>query len=347
MDRAAVTDAVADTAGEGDVVSKVLGSLRRMVLAPSLVDVSFAKLQFPITPSATTSWLEAIPQAVICGFEWAIEGPPIWEIERRLDLVEPERRGFAYEGATMAFTVLDAMGRGTGRRSRDLLEGPGRPHFFLAYIGIGFAMARLPRPLWRKVLPDLTGISYHPTMSWLAVDGYGFDKAYFDQHTWIVGQQRPKPYPWQGRADYFPRAFDQGIGRALWFRHAAACDDVAATIGGFAQQRQADLWSGVGLAAAFAGGCAGEGFGALRRTAGDYADHLAQGAVFAAKARMHAGFCPEHTETALRVLTGMSAGAAAELADDVAVDSHSDIPAYEQWRQAIRAQLGHPSDVRR
>ena len=29
-------------------------------------------------------------------------------------------------------------------------------------------------------MPDLTGSPYYPTMSWLAVDGYGFDLAYFD-----------------------------------------------------------------------------------------------------------------------------------------------------------------------
>ncbi|MEV8513810.1 DUF1702 family protein [Dactylosporangium sp. NPDC051484] len=327
-------------------MSRVFGSLRRMALAPSLEDVSFTKLKFPVKPSATTRWLEAIPQAVVCGFEWTIEGPPAWEIERRLDLVDQERRGFAYEGATMACTVLDAMGPGTGKRTRALLEGPGGPHLFLAYIGIGFAMARLPRPLWRKVLPDLTDTRYHPTMSWLAVDGYGFDAAYFDQDTWVTGQRRPKPYPWQGRADYFPRAFDQGVGRMLWFRHAAAVDDVAATVRGFAQERQPDLWSGVGLASAFAGGCDGEGFEALRRAAGTHQAHLAQGAVFAAKARMHAGYCPEHTETAVRALTGMSATAADALADSVAVDSGDELlPNYERWRQAIREHVTQSSPV--
>ena len=326
---------------------KVLGTLRRMALAPSLDDVSFAKLGFPVQPSGTTRWLEAIPQAVVCGFEWAVEGPSTAEIERRLALIDVERRGFAYEGATMAFTVLDAMGPGTGRRTTGLLEGPGRAHFFLAYIGIGFAMARLPRPLWKKVLPDLSGIRYHPTMSWLAVDGYGFDKAYFDQDTWVTGQQRPKPYPWQGRADYFPRAFDQGVGRMLWFRHAAAGDDVAATVGSFATERQADLWSGVGLAAAFAGGCGSAGFEALRRAAGPHADHLAQGAVFAAKARTHAGFSPEHTETAVRVLTGMSVTDADKLADDVALDSQDETPTYEQWRRAIRSHIPRTSAIGR
>ncbi|MFC7709320.1 DUF1702 family protein [Micromonospora lupini] len=324
-------------------MSRVFGSMRRMVLAPSLEQVSFAALGFPVTASATTVHLEAIPQAVVCGFEWGIEGPSVAELERRLALVDPERRGFAYEGATMAYTVLDATAGGS--RTRELLEGPGRPHYFLACIGIGFAMARLPRALWRKVLPDLTGIPYHPTMSWLAVDGYGFDKAYFDQATWITGQRRPRPYPWQGDADYFPRAFDQGVGRALWFRHAADPAAVAATVDGFAAPRRADLFSGVGLAATFAGGCDAAGFESLRSLAGEYGPHLAQGAVFAAKARTWAGYCPEHTETAVRALTGLSSEAAAELADAAAVDGHGDGPAYEQWRRVIRERIAQPAGI--
>ena len=131
-----------------------LGSVRRRVLTPQLREVTFAKRGFPVTPSAATQRLEGIPQAVICGFEWGIDARDQWEVERRLDLVDAEQCGFAYEGVTMAFTVLDAMGR--GHRTRDLLAGPGSRHIFLAYIGMGFAMARLPRPLWKKVVPDLT-----------------------------------------------------------------------------------------------------------------------------------------------------------------------------------------------
>ncbi|MEU8122627.1 DUF1702 family protein [Spirillospora sp. NPDC049024] len=322
-------------------MSTIIGSLRRLVMAPSLAEVGFAERGFPVTPSERVLALEAIPQAVVCGFEWGIDARDQWEVERRLALVSPEQRGFAYEGATMAFTVLDAMGPRRGHRTRDLLLGPGRPHIFLAYIGIGFAMARLPRVLWRKVLPDLAGSPYHPTMSWLAVDGLGFDRAYFDTRRWVDAQEVPAPYPWLGRSDYFPRAFDQGVGRALWFVHGGAPDAVAAAVGRFAERRRADLWSGAGLAATFAGGCDPAGYAALRGHAGEHAAALAQGAVFAAKARCHAGFVPGHTREALRAITGLTAEAADRLADDAAVDPDAQgEPAYELWRANVRDRLG-------
>jgi len=245
----------------------MFGSLRRLALTPSFASVSFAGRGFPVEATDATRRLEAIPQSVVVGFEWGIDVRTLWELERRLELVEPEMRGFAYEGATMAFTVRDAMAGGRGRLAQKLLSGPGVPHTFLTYIGIGFAMARLPRPLWKKVLPDLTGTPYFPTMSWLAVDGYGFDRAYFDSNDWVNRQKRPAPYPWEGRPDYFPRAVDQGIGRALWFIHGGQSADVASAVANFASERQDDLWSGVGLAATFAGGSDNAGLLALRRAA--------------------------------------------------------------------------------
>jgi hypothetical protein len=319
-------------------VPTTFGALRRLIMTPSLAKVSFAGRGFAVGPSAAAERLEAIPQAVVCGFEWGIDARDQWEVERRLTMVEPELRGFAYEGVTMAFTILDAMGPGRGHRTRDLLIGPGQPHIFLAYIGIGFAMARLPRLLWKKVIPDLEGSAYYPTMSWLAVDGFGFDRAYFDTASWVERQHVPRPYPWEGSPDYFLRAVDQGIGRALWFIHGAQVPDIATTVGRFASHRHADLWSGVGLAAAFAGACTPEGLSGLRRASGEHQADLAQGAVFAVKARAFSGVIPPHCEVAARALAGISVDAAVALADDSAVEpgNHAAVPAYELWRRRVR-----------
>jgi hypothetical protein len=322
----------------GSAVSTILGTLRRKALAPALRSVTFASRGFPVTATDATRRMEAIPQSVVCGFEWGIETRDQWELERRLELVEPEMRGFAYEGAAMACTIRDVMAGGRGHRSRDLLSGPGVPHTFLTYIGVGFAMVRLPRTTWKWVLPDLTGTPYYPTMSWLAVDGYGFDLAYFHTERYVDEQRIPQPYPWLGRPDYFPRAVDQGIGRALWFIHGGGVDAVGAAVGRFAAERQADLWSGVGLAATFAGGADASALTTLCRLAGEHRPHLAQGAVFAAKARAFAGFTPPQTDAGTTALAGLSAAAAVELSDSVTDTGPSAAQAdYENWRAGIRA----------
>jgi hypothetical protein len=319
----------------------MFGSARRLAMTPSLAKVSFAGRGFPGPATDATRRLEAVPQAVICGFEWGIDTHDQWEVERRLNLLDPELLGFGYEGATMAFTILDSMAGGRGHKTRDLLVGSGEPHIFLAYIGIGFAMARLPRPLWKKIVPDLTGSPYYPTMSWLAVDGYGFDRAYFDTKRWVDEQWVPRAYPWDGAPKYFLRAVDQGIGRALWFIHGARAADVSAAVQRFASSRQADLWSGVGLAATFAGGSPADGLALLRKEAAGYEAELGQGAVFALKARSYSGLVPEHSRVAIRALAGLPAEAAEALADDsaVTVSESAEVPAYELWRQRVRTGL--------
>jgi hypothetical protein len=316
----------------------ILGALRRLLLAPSLADVTFAGRGFVPATSTSASPLEAIPQAVVVGFEAGIEARDLREISWRLDLLDEQLRGFGYEGATMALTILDRLLPGRRNRTRELLTGPAAPHTFLTYIGIGFAMARLPRVRWAGVLPDLSGSPYHPWLSWLAVDGYGFDLAYFHPDRWVDQQRRPRPYPWLGAAGYFWRAVDQGIGRALWFIHGARVGDVAAAVGRFGVDRRPDLWSGVGLAATFAGGASTDRLAQLRRLAGEHRPELAQGAAFAAKARSFAGLVPPHTEQAITTLGGLTTAAAAALVDAAVAATSTSGPqvVYEQWRTYVR-----------
>lgn len=316
----------------------LFGSALRLMLTPSLADVTFARRRFPGEPTAVTDQLERVPQSVICGFEWGIDSGSVQEMERRLDMMEPELRGYGYEGATMACTVRDSL---AGHRTRDLLRGPGQPHLFVAFIGIGFAMARLPRPLWKKVVPDLAGTPYFPTISWLAVDGYAFDRAYFDTRRWVDEQHLPPAYPWAGHPEYFPRAVDQGIGRALWFIHGARVPDVTGAVLRFPPQRQADLWSGVGLAAAFAGGSDHGGLTTLREAAQTHGIELGLGAVLAAMARNYAGFVPGHTVAATAALSGCTIDEAVAIADRSSAvgEVTGPVTSYEVWRQRIRAQL--------
>ena len=74
-----------------------IGTLRRLALAPSLRSVSFAGRGFPVEPTPATARLETIPQSVVCGFEWGIEEGREADLERRLGMIEPELRGFAYK----------------------------------------------------------------------------------------------------------------------------------------------------------------------------------------------------------------------------------------------------------
>src|SRR4029079_7458192 len=150
-------------------------------------------------------------------------------------------RGFAYEGAGAALTVLDRFLPAPQSRFEALLRGPGAPFAVLIHVGAGLALSRVSR----HIEDDTREMDVE--MRWLPLDAYGFERALFASERVVSGGKVPL------LSAYGRRAFDQGLGRGLWFRCATGLERIARTISGLAPERRADIWSGVGLAIAYAG----------------------------------------------------------------------------------------------
>lgn len=308
-----------------------LGRLRVRLLG---LDASAADLTvrgFSNCPSSTREELEGAGRAFIVGFNTGLGTDRPDALAAVCTSLSSRRRGFAYEGAGMAWALLDAAPLpGTTGRVRSLLDGPGHPHRYLVHVGCGWGFARTRRPV-RAVWDQLD-----PLLRWLAFDGWGFHQGYFRPRVAIRAGRRPRRI-----TAATARLFDQGVGRSLWFVEGGDPARLARTIGRLAVDRHADLWSGVGLAAVYAGGRPVDDLVALVRVAGVHRPHLAQGATFAAKARVAAGHRDEATERAVEVLAGCGLTEAAEHTDRaltaVAVDGS--VHAYERWRSLTREAL--------
>jgi hypothetical protein len=197
----------------------------------------------------------------------------------------------------------------------------------MAYVGAGWAMARVsPLLCWRLGKLD-------PLLRWLMFDGYGFHEGYFHASAAIIGQRIPPGLHGPRRA-----VFDQGLGRAIWFATGAQGPAAAARINQFQPPRQPDLFSGVGLAAAYAGGATADDLRTLVVASGPYRTHLAQGAAFAAKARERAGNPAAETEMACQIFCGTTASKAAAITDQALPTVRPDDrgAAYQAWRANIR-----------
>lgn len=256
-----------------------------------------------------------------------------------LESVPRAYRGFAYEGAGMGAVVHDAL-PGHGGRLEGLLAGEGRRHVYMVYVGIGWAMARLPRLLW----PDVERTD--PLLRWLILDGYGFHQAYFRTQSYVRTPHVRHPFSWAGGPDdYAARAIDQGIGRALWFVGGTDADVVTDLIASYPEDRRGDLYAGAGLAATYAGAANEEELRRFAERAGEHRLQLAQGAAFAAEARDRAGTTVAHTHLATRVLCGTTPERAARMCIDrmPAQSGHGDVPAYETWRRDIAAEIASTS----
>lgn len=318
-------------------------ALRRRILTPDVSATRLDKRGFHEKDPVTRELLETIGQKFLAGFAYAAQARSPADAEQRLEEVPRQFRGFAYEGAAMSFTILDAMPLGGKGRLAGFLDGRGNDHIYMAYVGIGWAMARLPRFLWAKIsAPD-------PLLRWLVLDGYGFHQAYFRTRRYVHERYQDPGFGWppDGPSWYASRVIDQGIGRAMWFVGGADAGLVATMIDTFPAVRQPDLYSGAGLAATYAGGADEEELRLLRRRAGAQASQVAQGSAFAAKARVRANLVVPHTAVATQVFCGMTPAEAARVTDEVRPDEpvEGDLPAYEVWRQRIaRAVLARGGD---
>jgi hypothetical protein len=265
------------------------------------------------------------------GFNSGLSHDPAGEFDRAARAVAAAERGFAYEGAAMAYALLDLLVPRRRRRLGALLDAGGSDHVYMIHVGAGWALARLRRrPFGRLRL--------HPLLQWLAVDGFGFHEGFFRPGRFVRGTALHPRIRGYGR-----HVFDQGLGRSLWFVDAADPERIGATISAFAPERRADLWSGVGLAAAYAGAAGAADLERLRAIASGYTAHLAQGAAFAATARAHAGNVVAETELGVRILCGRSIESAAQVVTQTcpavrAADEKG--RAYKDWRGAIRDSLG-------
>jgi hypothetical protein len=313
----------------------VIKSLRKRIFSISPEETRFTRRGFMAGDPRIQSRLERIGQIFVQGYNAALEDDAA-ELPRELNSVEPEFRGFAFEGAAMGLALLDYFSPSGGSRVKAFLAGPGRAHAYMVHVGAGWTLARLPQDV-KKFLGR-----FDPILRWLAVDGYGFHEGYFKWRRYFQQHARPRKL-----SGYALRVFDQGLGRSLWFIECADVARIASTIAGFPVARHGDLWSGVGLACAYAGGVNRYSLERLRRSAASYLPCVAQGVAFAAKARQRAGNPAQHTELACQVMCGLPADMAARITD-VALGgllASADQPLYEVWRQKVQAQFAKEAAI--
>lgn len=305
-----------------------LGTLRRRIFG-----IPSAKSVFRRPGFSLSAWDQFSPVAenLMEGYHATLETSDFADLQSRLEAIDPQFQGFAYEGAGMGLAALDAIGPWRDRVG-EFLDGPARRHIYPFYVGVGLAYARM------RSMPEAHLGRLDPLLGWVTADGYGFHEAFFHHRRTITDHIVPR-----GLSPYGATQFDQGVGRAIWFSSGANPERVLHEIRAFPEVRHSALWAGIGLASSYGGGADGTALEFVAQEGDAHRRHLSRGAAIAAWGRQLAGNSASHTELACNVYSGLDASTCA-----IAVaTSMSRLPAtarksmHQLWHERIDAALRH------
>jgi hypothetical protein len=309
-----------------DVAHRAAGRLRLLVFRIDESKVTFEHRGVPVEDPKGCERLEGGARYFSRGFAAAMADTRADSIARRIGAMDPDFQGFAFEGAGMTVSVLDGLVPGKKARTANLLAKYGDRWSTLIHIGIGWTYARAGK------IPAQPPSKFDPFLGWLIFDGAGFHEGFLKSDKYVEERQRP-----DGLSPTALRVFDQGVGRALLFVRGDNVEAVRDTIARFPEERHPDLWSGVGLAATYAGGLGEERVRRLRELAHPHGLRMAQGSALATMARVRGGNVTADTAIGSSVLCGgtpdeVAARAEAVLAE-VPPGSES---ALEDWQARLR-----------
>jgi hypothetical protein len=286
-------------------------------------EATFAARGFVASSGKRQRRLELIGRTFIKGYNCALESENTDKINTALEEIHPELRGFSFEGASMACSLVDALSNRSPRFEQVLL-GHGERYKHLCWVGAGWACARL----WLLHGRFRRYYRLDPLLSRLIYDGWGFHHGYFFSSQYLRSRGTA-PAMLHGS---MRSIFDQGFGRSLWFAGGADPSAIKNMVSRFSPERQADMWSGVGLACCYAGGAERCDMESLLMLNPELLPHMQQGVAFGATARVHSGNVTEETALAAKYLCSSTPQQLAEVADTAKQTTTE----YQEWRRRIR-----------
>jgi enediyne biosynthesis protein E3 len=279
----------------------VVTSIRRILFEIPTTDASFRVRGFEACDPGVKERLERIIQIFLEGYNLTLEFDKPELLSAKLDAAyDAHHVGFAYEGTGLYYGMTDLLFPRKRSRLGQFVEGTASKHDFIITVGAGFAVARVP---WGIRSMDGLMRKLDPRIAWCVPDGYGFHQGFFQHRRYIDScETPPRELP-----TYARQLFDSGLGRSLWWVKGGDPKKIKMAIDQFAEPRRGELWCGVGVAAAYAGGVDTECLNQLRDLSGSFrADYLC-GIPFATGMRQKGGNPSAWTETASRLLLGATA----------------------------------------
>lgn len=247
---------------------------------------------------------------------------------QHLENTGPEFRSVAYEGASMALALKDLTKGDSLNHWRAFIKGQGADHERQGHSGLGWAIAQQGR----SALPFFEMLS--PLMRFCVLDGCGYYDGIFKQRQTIKARKPPETFKGQ-----LLEAYDQGVGRSLWYLFKGEEEKIKETINTFSPERHSSLWRGIGVASVYVGGCDENHLKSLQLSAGEHQTQLALGAILAARSRVQAKAVTPDVELACRVWCNLSVEDAMILSVKAETDITNTNESFGTWLSKMKEEL--------
>ncbi|MEW5250664.1 DUF1702 family protein [Microbulbifer sp. 2201CG32-9] len=283
------------------------GIFIKAIFGQPLSEADFTRRGFNLN-SCSRDRLELVAKTVLRAYNTALEEGYSSKLVQSLRATRPELNGFYSEGLAMGLFLRDAIKFFRSSEFFDFIENEGAPHSYMACVGAGLAVGAVGLP-YKRFMDRLS-----PLYDSLVINGIGFYHTYFKAQASVFEQYLPRGFaskttgkPVQN--NLYMAQYYAGAGRALWFISGADPHSLEQCLLHYPESVRADLWCGIGLACAYAGGIDEAGIASLIAIAGEerYQNALQVGAALACHTRIRAGNAVGHNDLAANCLSNSSA----------------------------------------
>jgi hypothetical protein len=243
---------------------------------------------------------------------------------------EPVFRSIAYESASMAIAIKELENNQELNTWLFFSKGPALPHRAQVYVGLGWAIAKLNLSFSSVVEKIETRLYYR------VADGCGYYDGSFRQRQAVINQQLPVYLP-----EIAMPAYDQGVGRSLWYTSNADINKIRSKVDSFSASRHAGLWRGIGIAVAYVGGCDENTLKTLLEYAATNRIQLACGAALATRSRIEANTVTTDTDRCSRLWYELTTNKAS--LDPAAIENEE---VYFNWITQVEEGLANSFETR-
>lgn len=238
--------------------------------------------------------------------------------------------GVFLEGNAMGLALSDHLTPAKHKRWNTLRSEIEARHPYEIHTALGMALGLFGGKV--ETTDSVTSL-----WQWFVVDGLGFQQGLLHPDKFIERRIRTR----RSLCVQGSKVFDQGLGRSIWFQAAGDIQRTCEAIEKFEQERQSDLWVGIGVAVSHVGNLPEASITYLRARANKHATNFAVGTVIGAHVRHLNGTGNGVSDAACRIAAGVSAEEASNIVEDAyaAVNGSTTNDIHIRWQETISRKL--------